>query len=67
MNKKDAKIEIAKSKDIRSLEYLSNDKDYEVRAAVALNPNTPVNILKKLAEDNKLYKYSSSTEASLNS
>lgn len=33
------------------LEFLSNDKNRNVRYYIALNPNTPIHVLKKLSND----------------
>ena len=37
--------------DISILEKLSDDKHWEVRVAVANNPNTPTHLLEKLSDD----------------
>lgn len=49
----------------RFLEKLSRHKDFSVRSAVALNPNTPKEIIIKLSED-KDWRVSNSAKQRLN-
>ena len=51
MDKYDKRQFARRTSDPNVLENLASDKDYNVRAAVAFNENTPNRILEKLAED----------------
>ena len=41
----------SRNKEIKDLIFGAFNKDYEVRASVALNPSTPASILEKLSND----------------